>query len=76
MSSAFRHLAGKDSGIPGPTGERRPRGGWRVVLRRYVTWIALLAAIILVWLQLPGDWPVTRPKGTLNTALTWAFWIL
>ena len=46
------------------------------MLRRSVTWVALLAAVILVWLQLPEDWPVTRPEGTLNTVLTWAFWIL
>jgi thiosulfate dehydrogenase [quinone] large subunit len=46
------------------------------VLRRYVTRIALVAAIVLVWLQLPEDWPITRPDGTLNTVLTWAFWIL
>lgn len=45
-------------------------------LRRYVTWIAALAAIILIWLQLPEDWPISRPEGTLNTVLTWAFWIL
>jgi thiosulfate dehydrogenase [quinone] large subunit len=45
-------------------------------LRRYVTWIAVVAAVILVWLQLPEDWPVSRPEGDLNTWLTWAFWIL
>ena len=45
-------------------------------LRAYVTWIAGLAAIILVWLQLPEDWPISAPEGTLNTVLTWAFWIL
>lgn len=45
-------------------------------LRNYVTWIAVLAALILVWLQLPEDWPVTRPEGELNTILTWVFWIL
>ncbi len=45
-------------------------------LRRYVTWIAALAALILVWLQLPEDWPISRPEGDLNTWLTWAFWIL
>ena len=45
-------------------------------LRSIVTWIALVAALILVWLQLPEDWPVSRPEGELNTILTWAFWIL
>ena len=45
-------------------------------LRSYVTWIAAVAAIILVWLQLPEDWPISRPEGTLNTVLTWVFWIL
>ncbi len=45
-------------------------------MRGYVTWIAGVAAIILVWLQLPEDWPIARPEGTLNTVLTWAFWIL
>jgi thiosulfate dehydrogenase [quinone] large subunit len=46
------------------------------VLRGYVTWIAAVAAIILVWLQLPEDWAISRPEGQLNTILTWAFWIL
>lgn len=45
-------------------------------LRSIVTWIALVAALILVWLQLPEDWPITRPEGELNTILTWVFWIL
>lgn len=45
-------------------------------LRSYVTWLAALAALILVWLQLPEDWPITRPEGDLNTILTWVFWIL
>ncbi len=45
-------------------------------MRGYVTPIAVLAAVILVWLQLPEDWPITRPEGTLNLVLTWAFWIL
>jgi thiosulfate dehydrogenase [quinone] large subunit len=45
-------------------------------LRGYVTWIAVVAAIILVWLQLPEDWPITAPEGDLNTVLTWVFWIL
>ena len=45
-------------------------------LRGYVTWIAVVAAIILVWLQLPEDWPITAPEGDLNTILTWVFWIL
>jgi thiosulfate dehydrogenase [quinone] large subunit len=45
-------------------------------LRRYVTAIAVVAALILVWLQLPEDWPISRPEGDLNTWLTWAFWIL
>ena len=45
-------------------------------LRTYVTWIAAVAAIILVWLQLPEDWPVSRPEGDLNTIMTWIFWIL
>lgn len=46
------------------------------VLRRYVTWIAAVAAIILVWLQLPPDWPISQPEGTLNLVLTVAFWVL
>jgi thiosulfate dehydrogenase [quinone] large subunit len=41
-----------------------------------VTWIAAVAAIILVWLQLPEDWAISRPEGQLNTILTWVFWIL
>lgn len=45
-------------------------------LRAYVTWVAAVAAIILVWLQLPEDWPISAPEGTLNTVLTWVFWIL
>jgi thiosulfate dehydrogenase [quinone] large subunit len=45
-------------------------------LRGYATPIALVAALILVWLQLPEDWPISRPEGTLNTALTVAFWVL
>jgi len=45
-------------------------------LRSIVTWIALVAALVLVWLQLPEDWPVSRPEGELNTILTWVFWIL
>jgi thiosulfate dehydrogenase (quinone) large subunit len=45
-------------------------------LRGYVTWIAAVAALILVWLQLPPDWPISRPEGELNTALTIAFWVL
>jgi thiosulfate dehydrogenase [quinone] large subunit len=45
-------------------------------LRGYVTWIAALAAVILIWLQLPEDWPISAPTGDLNTYLTWAFWIL
>ncbi|HSM37855.1 MAG TPA: DoxX family membrane protein [Candidatus Limnocylindrales bacterium] len=45
-------------------------------LRSYVTWIAAVAALILVWLQLPEDWPISQPTGTLNTVLTWIFWIL
>jgi thiosulfate dehydrogenase (quinone) large subunit len=45
-------------------------------LRNYVTWIAVVAALILVWLQLPEDWPISRPEGDLNTILTWVFWIL
>ena len=45
-------------------------------LRGVVTWIAGVAAIILVWLQLPEDWPISAPEGTLNMVLTWAFWIL
>lgn len=44
--------------------------------RGYVTWIAAVAAVILIWLQLPEDWPITQPEGALNTVLTWAFWIL
>lgn len=45
-------------------------------LRGYVTPIAVLAAVILVWLQLPEDWPISAPEGDLNSYLTWAFWIL
>jgi len=47
-------------------------------LRGYVTWIAAVAAVILIWLQLPEDWPISQPEpgGTLNTILTWIFWIL
>jgi thiosulfate dehydrogenase [quinone] large subunit len=47
-------------------------------LRRYVAWIAAVAAIILVWLQLPKDWPIAQPApgGPLNLTLTWVFWIL
>jgi len=47
-------------------------------LRQYVTWIAAVAAVILVWLQLPEDWPITQPTPgeTLNQVLTWIFWIL
>jgi thiosulfate dehydrogenase [quinone] large subunit len=45
-------------------------------VRRYVTPLAALAAIILVWLQLPESWPISKPEGDLNTWLTWAFWIL
>ena len=45
-------------------------------LRSYVTWIAAVAAVILVWLQLPEGWPISQPTGTLNTILTWVFWIL
>lgn len=45
-------------------------------LRRYVTWIAALAAVILVYLQLPEDWPISAPTGDLNTWLTVAFWVL
>lgn len=46
------------------------------ILRSRVTWIAALAAVILIWLQLPEDWPISQPTGTLNTVLTWAFWLL
>lgn len=46
-------------------------------LRSAVAWIAAVAALILIWLQLPEEgFPVTRPEGDLNTILTWAFWIL
>ncbi len=47
-------------------------------LRKYVVWIAAVAAIILIWLQLPADWPISQPEpgGTLNLTLTWVFWIL
>jgi len=45
-------------------------------LRGHVTWIAALAAVILVWLQLPEDWPISAPEGALNLALTIAFWVL
>ena len=48
------------------------------LLRKYVVWIAAVAAIILVWLQLPADWPIAQPEPgkALNIVLTWAFWIL
>jgi len=51
------------------------------VLRGYVTWIAAVAAIILIWLQIPADWEITKaiylkPGETANNVLTWAFWIL
>jgi thiosulfate dehydrogenase [quinone] large subunit len=51
------------------------------VLRRYVVWMAAVAAVILVWLQVPADWVVTKsiylkPGETPNNILTWAFWIL
>jgi thiosulfate dehydrogenase [quinone] large subunit len=48
------------------------------MLRKYVVWIAAVAAIILVWLQLPADWPIAQPEpgGALNLTLTWIFWIL
>src|SRR3990172_12374301 len=58
---------------------RRAQRRWVVSsLRQYVTWIAALAAIILVWLQLPEDWPIAQPTPgeTLNQVLTWIFWIL
>jgi thiosulfate dehydrogenase [quinone] large subunit len=45
-------------------------------LRQYVTPIAAIAALIVVWLQLPEDWPISRPGEPLNAILTWAFWIL
>ncbi len=52
-------------------------------LRGYATWIAAIAAVILIWLQLPEagaegwEWlPIYRPEGTLNSVLTWVFWIL
>jgi thiosulfate dehydrogenase [quinone] large subunit len=45
-------------------------------LRSYVIWIAAVAAVILIWLQLPEDWPISQPTGTLNSVLTWVFWIL
>jgi thiosulfate dehydrogenase (quinone) large subunit len=45
-------------------------------LRGYATPIAVVAALILIWLQLPEDWPISRPEGTLNTTLTVAFWLL
>lgn len=44
--------------------------------RGIATWMAIVAALILVWLQLPPDWPISQPEGTLNSVLTWAFWIL
>jgi thiosulfate dehydrogenase [quinone] large subunit len=46
------------------------------VLRRYVGVIAGLAAVLIVWLQLPPDWPVGAPEGDLNTYVTWVFWFL
>ena len=51
------------------------------LLRRYVVWIAAVAAVILLWLQIPEDWEVTKAiylaRGeTANDLLTWAFWIL
>jgi thiosulfate dehydrogenase [quinone] large subunit len=45
-------------------------------LRRYAAPIAVVAALVLVWLQLPEDWPISQPEGTLNTVLTVAFWVL
>ena len=50
-------------------------------LRGYVTWIAALAAVIVLWLQIPENWDVTKaiylpPGETPNTVLTWVFWIL
>ncbi len=47
-----------------------------MTLRGYATPIAVVAALILVWLQLPEDWPIARPEGDLNTTLTVAFWAL
>jgi thiosulfate dehydrogenase [quinone] large subunit len=41
-----------------------------------VTWIAALAAIVLVWLQLPEELPISRPADALNTVMTVAFWVL
>jgi thiosulfate dehydrogenase [quinone] large subunit len=51
------------------------------LLRKYVVWMAAVAAVILVWLQVPADWVVTKsiylkPGETPNNILTWAFWIL
>ncbi len=45
-------------------------------MRRYVTAIAAVAVVILIWLQLPPDWPISAPEGQLNMILTWVFWIL
>lgn len=45
-------------------------------MRSVATWIAIVAAVILVWLQLPEGWPISQPEGTLNMVLTWAFWVL
>ena len=45
-------------------------------MRRSVTALAVIAAVILVWLQLPEDWPISAPTGQLNMILTWVFWIL
>jgi thiosulfate dehydrogenase [quinone] large subunit len=50
-------------------------------LRGYVTWIAAVAALILIWLQIPEDWEATKflylkPGDAPNWILTWVFWIL
>ncbi len=50
-------------------------------LRGYVTWIAAVAAVIVLWLQVPDTWDFAKaiylpPDFWLNSVLTWVFWIL
>lgn len=64
--------------MPAHAGHGKEGGKVLSTLRGYVTWIAAVAAIILIWLQLPEDWPISQPEpgGTLNAILSWIFWIL
>ena len=43
-------------------------------LRKYVVWIAAVAAIVRSGCQLPADWPISQPEpgGTLDLTLTWS----